>query len=210
MSRSALKNGRGLPKDIGGILYVNGSEQLSPFVKPSNHEQKKKRKYINDIGHRENMPYNAEKDEYICAQEKRLRAVSAATRKSETGYKQEVSIDTCNDCKGWHVKEKWIRQKKTDKTLLEERVERLNVSRYFVSQRTAMEEKLSTEEGILLRINRSIQAEGVFAMTKEDMNFRRYLTQGKANVTVEWNLVSMAYNILKLHYKIQKVGWERT
>ena len=67
-----------------------------------------------------------------------------------------------------------------------------------------MEEKISTEEGILLRINRSIQAEGVFAMIKEDMNFRRFLTRGKANVTVEWNLVSMAYNILKLHHKIQK------
>ena len=66
-----------------------------------------------------------------------------------------------------------------------------------------MAEKISTKEGILLRINRSIQSEGVFAMIKEDMNFRRFLTRGKANVTVEWNLVSMAYNILKLHNKIQ-------
>ena len=48
--------------------YVDGSEQLSLFVKPSNHEQKKKRKYKNDIGRRENMAYDAEKDEiYLCA-----------------------------------------------------------------------------------------------------------------------------------------------
>jgi len=184
--------------------YVDGSEQLSLFVKPSNHEQKKKRKYKNDIGRRENMPYDAEKDEYTCAQGKRLKAVSTVTRKSETGYKQEVTIYACDDCKGCRVKEKCIRQKKTDKTPLEERVKRLNVSKYFISQRAAMEEKISTEEGILLRINRSIQAEGVFAMIKEDMNFRRFLTRGKANVTVEWYLVSMAYNILKLHHKIQK------
>ena len=70
-------------------------------------------------------------------------------------------------------------------------------------QRHAMEEKISTEEGILLRINRSIQAEGVFAVVKEDMNFRRFMLRGKANVTVEWNMVSMAYNIMKLHHKIQ-------
>lgn len=184
--------------------YVDGSEQLSLFVKPSNHEQKKKRKYKNDIGRRENMPYDPEKDEYTCAQGKKLKAVSTVTRKSETGYKQEVTIYACDDCKGCPVKEKCIRQKKTDKTPLEERVKRLNVSKYFISQRAAMEEKISTEEGILLRINRSIQAEGVFAMIKEDMNFRRFLTRGKANVTVEWNLVSMAYNILKLHHKIQK------
>jgi hypothetical protein len=66
-----------------------------------------------------------------------------------------------------------------------------------------MGEKISTEEGILLRINRSIQAEGVFAMIKEDMNFRRFMMRGKKNVNVEWHLVSMAYNILKLHHKIQ-------
>ena len=161
--------------------YVDGSEQLSLFVKPSNHEQKKKHKYKNDIGRRENMPYDPEKDEYTCAQGKKLKAVSTVTRKSETGYKQEVTIYACEDCSGCPVKEK-----------------------YFISQRTAMEEKISTEEGILLRINRSIQAEGVFAMIKEDMNFRRFLTRGKANVTVEWYLVSMAYNILKLHHKIQK------
>ena len=64
-------------------------------------------------------------------------------------------------------------------------------------------EKISTNEGILLRVNRSIQAEGVFAMIKEDMKFRRFLTRGKANIMVEWYLVSMAYNILKLHHKIQ-------
>ena len=131
--------------------YVDGSEQISLFVKPSNHEQKKKRSYKNDIGRRE----------------------------------------------------KCIRQKKTDKTPLEDRVKRLYVSKYFIQQREAMEKKISTDEGILLRVNRSIQAEGVFAMIKEDMNFRRFLTRGKVNVMVEWYLVSMAYNVLKLHHKIQ-------
>ena len=36
--------------------------------------------------------------------------------------------------------------KKTDKTPLEERVKRLNVSKYFIQQREAMEKKISTEE----------------------------------------------------------------
>ena len=66
-----------------------------------------------------------------------------------------------------------------------------------------MEQKNSTEEGILLCVNRSIQSEGIFAMIKEDMNFRRFLTRGKSNVMVEWYLVSMAYNLLKLHHKAQ-------
>ena len=183
--------------------YVDDSEQLSLFVKPSNHEQKKQRKYQTEISRRENMPYDAEKDEYTCAQGKKLSAVSTQTRKSEAGYKQEVTVYECADCKGCPLKEKCIRQKKTDKIPLEDRVKRLNVSKYFKAQREAMEEKISTKEGILLRINRSIQAEGVFAMIKGDMDFRRFMMRGKKNVTVEWYLVSMAYNILKLHHKAQ-------
>lgn len=183
--------------------YVDGSEQLSLFVKPTDHEQSKTKKYKTDIGRRENMPYDNEKDEYTCAQGKKLKATYTKKRKSGSGYAAEVTVYECADCKGCPVKEKCIRQKKTDRTPLEDRVKRLEVSKYFAAQREAMKEKISTEEGILLRVNRSIQAEGVFAMIKEDMNFRRFMTRGKQNITVEWNLVSIAYDILKLHHKIQ-------
>ena len=67
-----------------------------------------------------------------------------------------------------------------------------------------MEEKITSESGILLRVNRSIQAEGNFAFAKEDMEFRRFLTRGKRKVEAEWLLLSLAINILKLHFKIQK------
>lgn len=149
------------------------------------------------------MAYDMEKDEYTCAQGKKLTAVATTKRRSENGYQQEVTVYQCSDCKGCPVKGKCIKQKKTDKTPLEDRVKRLNVSKYFAQQREAMEQKICTEEGILLRVNRSIQAEGVFAMVKEDMNFRRFMMRGHRNVRVEWHLFSMAYNIMKLHHKIQ-------
>ena len=78
------------------------------------------------------------------------------------------------------------------------------VSKRFAAQREAMEERINTEQGKLLRVNRSIQSEGVFAMVKEDMSFRRFLLRGQIKVTVEWTLLSLAYNILKLHNKLQK------
>lgn len=95
--------------------YVDGSEQLSLFVKPADHEQKKKRKYKTDIGRRENMAYDAEKDEYTCAQGKKLQAAAVKKRRSETGYAQEVTVYECADCKDCPVKAQCIRQKKTDK-----------------------------------------------------------------------------------------------
>ena len=69
--------------------------------------------------------------------------------------------------------------------------------------RAEMEERINTAEGKLIRVNRSIQAEGVFAMVKEDMGFRRFLLRSAVKVEVEWTLLSLAYNVLKLHHKTQ-------
>ena len=112
--------------------YVDGNELLSLFVKPADHEQKKKRKYKTDIGRRENMAYDAEKNAYTCAKGKKLQAAAVKKRRSETGYVQEVTVYECADCNGCPVKAQCIRQKKTDKKSLEDRVKRLNVSKYFM------------------------------------------------------------------------------
>ena len=64
-------------------------------------------------------------------------------------------------------------------------------------------ERITSEYGTMLRMNRSIQAEGSFADVKEDMNFRRYLYRGKANALAESILLAMGRNINKLHSKIQ-------
>ncbi|MBE6944914.1 MAG: hypothetical protein E7459_02350, partial [Ruminococcaceae bacterium] len=45
---------------------------------------------------------------------------------TETGYVQEVTVYECSDCKGCPVKEKCIRQKKTDKVPLTERTKQLH------------------------------------------------------------------------------------
>ena len=60
-----------------------------------------------------------------------------------------------------------------------------------------------TGEGKQLRMNRSIQAEGVFAYVKTDLSFRRFLTKGIKKVGAEWTLLAMAYNILRMHHKGQ-------
>ena len=64
-------------------------------------------------------------------------------------------------------------------------------------------ERITSDYGTQLRMNRSIQAEGSFANIKEDMEFRRYLYRGNANVTAQSILLAIGYNINKLHHKIQ-------
>jgi hypothetical protein len=66
------------------------------------------------------------------------------------------------------------------------------------------EGNIKSDEGILLRVNRSIQVEGAFGVTKEDRHFRRFFTRGKAGVSCELFLLCFGYNVNKLHHKIQQ------
>ena len=86
---------------------------------------------------------------------------------------------------------------------MEDRNKRLNVSKVMKQKRQETLERITTEYGTQLRMNRSIQAEGSFAVVKEDMNFRRYLYRRKENVLAQSVLLAIAYNINKLHFKIQ-------
>lgn len=173
------------------------------FVKPSNHEIRKAKKYRTDISRRENMAYDPQADTYTCANGKLIRPSCEKHSKSASGLDLTTTVYECSDCSGCPLKEKCIKACGSKKTL-EERNKVLYVSKRFAKQRQAMEEKISSDEGILLRVNRSIQAEGTFAFAKEDLDFRRFLTRGKGKVSAEWFLLSMAINILKLHFKIQK------
>lgn len=56
----------------------------------------------------------------------------------------------------------------------------------------------------MLRMNRSIQSEGAFGVIKQDYGFRRFLLRGHQKVFTEILLLAFAYNLNKLHAKIQQ------
>ena len=86
---------------------------------------------------------------------------------------------------------------------MEDRQKVLYVSKKMKEKRQETLERITSDYGTQLRMNRSIQAEGSFGDLKQDMQFRRYLSKGKVNVLAESTLLAMARNINKLHNKIQ-------
>ena len=64
-------------------------------------------------------------------------------------------------------------------------------------------QNILSDEGIRLRVNRSIQAEGSFAQLKADMGFRRFLYRGQDNVFAESVMMALAQNLNRLHQKVQ-------
>jgi len=182
-------------------VYIKENGQLS-FIKPSNYEISKTRKYKNDISKIENMEYNEAGDYYICKNNKKLVATKIVKRKSKTGYESEKTIYTSEDCSNCSHKSKCIKGNNC-KTTLEERVKNIETSKMFNKLRKEDLERIVSQEGCELRMNRSIQAEGSFGEIKQDMGFRRFLCKGKQNVLAESILLAMAHNINKLHNKIQ-------
>lgn len=172
------------------------------YVKPSDHEARKHKKYKTDISRRENMVYDAQANAYTCANGKLLKESYEKHKKTAAGLLVTTTVYECSECDGCPLKEKCIRSCGSKKPL-QERHKVLYVSKRFARQREEMEQKISTETGCLLRVNRSIQAEGTFAYIKQDLEFRRFLLRGKVKVAAEWLLLNLALNILQLHHKIQ-------
>ena len=79
----------------------------------------------------------------------------------------------------------------------------MQVSKKFIEQREKSRCNITSSMGILHRANRSIQVEGAFGVIKENYIFRQFLLRGNNKVTTEITLIAMAYNINKLHHKIQ-------
>ena len=60
--------------------------------------------------------------------------------------------------------------------------------------------------GALLRMNRSIQAEGTFGIMKNDRWYKRIVRRGIKSVLLEVFLVSIGHNLYKYHNKQKKVA----
>lgn len=113
-----------------------------------------------------------------------------AVKGNQYGRQEEIYV--CEDCSGCPYADKC---KKTDKN----RTVRIN------HELTAMHEEviknLESIQGALLRMNRSIQAEGTFGIIKNDRWYKRIVRRGIKSVRLELFLVSIGHNIYKYHNK---------
>ena len=182
-------------------IFIENNGQIA-FIKPANYEISKTRKYSTDIGRRENMDYDEKGNFYICREGRKLIEKYIKNERTETGYKREVTVYACESCDGCPHKAECIKGNNC-KTPMSERNKALSVSRVMEQKRKEDLERITSDFGTQLRMNRSIQAEGSFANVKEDMGFRRYLYRGKTNVLAESILIAMAFDMNRLHNRIQ-------
>ena len=170
------------------------SEKKNIYIKPQTYEQWKKRSFKKLIGKRENMVYDADSDIYTCSQGRKLILKRTYDSKLSTReYVSKISLYECESCQDCPSKPKCTKA---------EGNRTIKVSKKFMKLRELSLSNIMSAKGVVLRLNRSIQAEGAFGVLKEDMGFRRFLTRGHASVSTEFMLLCFAFNINKYHRKI--------
>jgi transposase len=174
-------------------LYLESQGQMS-FIKPVNYEYSNSKKFKAQIGRRENMRYDETEDCYYCAAGRALALRREKSELTSEGYVRTTAYYYCDNCGGCEHKDKCFKSKKYMN-------KQLKVQRGIADLGAKSLQNIMTPEGITLRLNRSIQVEGAFGVIKHDRHFRRFLTRGKNNTSIELYLLCLAYNINKLHTK---------
>jgi len=171
------------------------SRNQTAYIKPANYEKSKKRKYKTNAYLRENMPYDSVTDTYTCPQGNLFSYIYTTTRKSSNGFESTITVYECHGCMDCPQKKLCTRAKGN---------RRIQVSKDFIALRNESLARITSDNGKLLRLNRSIQSEGTFGVLKQDYGFKRFFRRGANNVFTEATIFAIAYNINKLHGKMKR------
>ena len=163
------------------------------FIKPQYYEKSKTKKYKNDKFRPEHMQYDPNADEYTCPNGKKLKYIYTNSRKTDTGYQRDEKVYQCESCEGCPFRNQCHRSNENRKIKVSHKLREYNQKAYDL---------ITTDEGVDLRRNRSIQVEGAFGVIKQDFGFKRFLTRGKQKTETQFFLLSFAFNIEKLCNRI--------
>ena len=171
-------------ESLDNYLYLEDNRQTS-FIKPINYEVQKTKRFRQQIGRRENMQYDGQEDCYICAAGRKLLFHHESTQRN---YR-------CENCVGCPCREACC------KTKDDRKAKELQIKPDLLRLSSRSLERILTQRGIQLRVNRSIQVEGTFGVLKNDRKFKRFLTRGRTNISTELYLLCLGFNLNKLWAK---------
>lgn len=157
------------------------------------------KKETTDRKYHEN-PYRAEnfkiddKGNLRCPNDKIFRLKYRQTVKGNQ-YGRQEEVYECEDCSGCPYA---AQCKKTTKN----RTVRINEE--LTRMHKEVLENLESIQGALLRMNRSIQAEGTFGIMKNDRSYDRIVRRGMKSVRMEIFLVAIGHNVYKWYNKFMR------
>lgn len=177
--------------------YILDEEERVPLITYNMYHKESRKSYKKQLFRRENWPYIAEDDYFVCPNQRRILFSHYSTRKDRAGFKRDFKIYECEDCRGCPV-----RNKCTKVTEGKNRKIQINPSweYYKANIRTLLKEE---KAGSVYR-QRKIDIEPVFGNLKRNMKFDRFHVRGTQKISNELGLCFLAHNFSKLMSRCQK------
>jgi hypothetical protein len=164
-------------------------KEIDAYVKFNYFHMEQKKRFKNNIYRRENFIYDRETDTYICPSGKKLSFLKMNKRKTKTDYESTEYIYEAENCEGCNHREQCHKSKYNRRIVIRPLLEH---------HKTEMRSKLNSTKGKALCSRRSIEVESVFGQIKWNRNFKRFLLRGLDKVKIEWGLLSIAHNLMKI------------
>jgi transposase len=162
---------------------------LGNYVKYRDFYRERQRSFKNNPYNTDNLPYDPDKDVFTCPAGRSLQFEGWGMRNTSTDYIQYYRIYVSENCK-------WCRQRiDCHRSKLNRKIE---INDNLNALREQVRENLLSTQGRLLRSLRSIETESVFGHIKHNRMFKRFKLRGLEKVTIEWGLLSIAHNFLKM------------
>lgn len=111
-------------------------------------------------------------------------------------YGRTEEIYECEDCEGCPYKQQCCPRASKNRSI------RMNQELTSIHEEVII--NLESTHGMLLRRNRSIQAEGLFGILKWDKSYKRVFRRGSKYVALELMLVACGFNLYKYNNKCNR------
>ncbi len=160
------------------------------YIKPQYHEENRKRKRRKNPSLKCNYSYDEGNDTFTC--------MRGHTLHHEEDLKDGRGVYVCRrGCKSCPLRKQCMLS-----TADKHDYKRLTIDIEAEKYRRKSEVLITSEKGIEMRINRSIQAEGSFSLLKAAFGYRRFRTHGIRNIETEWMILCMAGNALRYSVRL--------
>ena len=172
--------------------------QTEAFVKYNYFHQEQQRSTLKKKPfHPNNLSYNPEQDLFICPMGQHMHKVGTKTRKTASGYPQQLTLYQAQNCKGCPLR--GACHKAEGNRIIE-------VNHRLRAYRQLARKKLNSEQGIRKRKRRCTEVEAVFGILKQNHGFKRFSLRGKLKVEIETGLHALAHNFRKLAAKTAQLA----
>ncbi|WP_369903342.1 IS1182 family transposase [Bacillus manliponensis] len=173
-------------------VYAIGDEKEARFdflIPYGSYIQEQKRKYKRDIKSAKNWTYCEEDDYFVCPNGRKVTFKKYQIKKKQSGYEQSFKIYECEDCTECPLKAKCTKAKGN---------RQVHWNTVFEEMKAKAKTALECEEKAAIYARRKVEVESVFGHIKGNRSFRRFSLRGLNKVHVEFGIVALAHNILKV------------